>query len=201
MEKTTQSFISTQDVESEVLIEPISNNKELKKAVESRKTRLSLWNDMLYNRQTGRVLREQMGHIAIAKLEAQKNDIIHQLFLAGDINKKKAFAVYQTLVSELNKKIIEESQRLTDQLNEMIHDNIVTIFERKATWTERINSMFSQKLLDENSKLKELKRMNRWIDRSLDELDDKSILFAKSHAETLVQTLELLDKRKIENAI
>ena len=56
-------------------------------------------------------------------------------------------------------------------------------------------------LLNESTEQKELERMERWIDRSLNELDDKAILFAKSQAETLAQTLKLLDQRKIEASV
>jgi len=201
MENHTKSFINTNEVEEKILVEPLSENEQLRKAVQSKKTRLGLFNEIIYSREAGKVLREKMGQIAVALLEAQKNDIIHRLVLDGDIKKKQAYGIYQTQVSELNKKIIEESQRIADELNEMIQKSIVTIYERKGTWSERIHKMFTQKLLDNDSKQKELERMSRWIDRSLEELDDKAILFAKSQAETLAQTLKLLDQRKIENAI
>ncbi|QOR61227.1 hypothetical protein ACM66Z_07140 [Sulfurovum sp. ST-21] len=201
MKNNTTSFINTEETKAEILVEPLSENEQLRKAVQSKKTRLGLFNEIVYHREAGKALRERMGQIAIALLEAQKEDIIHRLMLDGDIRKKKAYGIYQTQVSELNKEIIKESERITDELNGMIQEGISTIYHRRGSWTSNIKNMYKQGLLDDDSRQKELERMNRWIDRSLDELDDKAILFAKSQAETLAQTLKLLDQRKIEDSI
>lgn len=75
------------------------------------------------------------------------------------------------------------------------------IYERRGSWNKQIEQMKQKGLLNESTEQKELERMERWIDRSLNELDDKAILFAKSQAETLAQTLKLLDQRKIEASV
>lgn len=200
MQTKTTSFINT-EAEEAVLVEPLSETEQLRKAVQSKKTRLGFFNELAYQKETGNALRERMGQIAVALFEAQKDDIIHRLMLDGDIKKKKAYGIYQTQVSELNKDIIKESERISDELNEMLQDGMQRIYERRGSWNKQIEQMKQKGLLNESTEQKELERMERWIDRSLNELDDKAILFAKSQAETLAQTLKLLDQRKIEASV
>lgn len=200
MQTKTTSFINT-EAEEAVLVEPLSETEQLRKAVQSKKTRLGFFNELAYQKETGNALRERMGQIAVALFEAQKDDIIHRLMLDGDIKKKKAYGIYQTQVSELNKDIIKESERISDELNEMLQDGMHRIYERRGSWNQQIEQMKQKGLLNESTEQKELERMERWIDRSLNELDDKAILFAKSQAETLAQTLKLLDQRKIEASV
>ena len=200
MQTKTTSFINT-EAEEAVLVEPLSETEQLRKAVQSKKTRLGFFNELAYQKETGNALRERMGQIAVALFEAQKDDIIHRLMLDGDIKKKKAYGIYQTQVSELNKDIIKESERISDELNKMLQDGMQRIYERRGSWNKQIEQMKQKGLLNESTEQKELERMERWIDRSLNELDDKAILFAKSQAETLAQTLKLLDQRKIEASV
>lgn len=189
---------TTEEIEMmETSVEPLSNDQELRRIIKSKKLRLGLMNEYLYNKETGIVLREKMGHIASAMLEAQKEDILHRLTLEVDLVKKKGFIVYQDQVTALNKMIIEKSEKISDEITETLQKGTMEIYRRKQSWSEQTENMFKQGLLDEISKKTELERMGKWISQRLSSIDDKAELFLKSLEKTLGQTIKLLDQKAL----
>jgi len=195
MEKTNIN----EEVETiETNIEPLSEEQGLRKIIKSKKMRLGFINEHLYNRETGVVLREKMGQIASAMLEAQKEDILHRLTLEVDLIKKKGFIVYQNQVTELNKMLIDKSEEISDQITQMLQEGTMEIYKRKQSWTQQTETMAAQGLLDEKSKQTEEVRMYKWIDCRLEAIDEKAKLCLKSLEETLSQTIKLLDQKAIQ---
>ena len=189
---------TTEEIEMmETSVEPLSNDQELRRIIKSKKLRLGLMNEYLYNKETGIVLREKMGHIASVMLEAQKEDIIHRLTLEVDLRKKKGFIIYQDQVTALNKMIIEKSELISDEITEILQNGIMKIYKRKQAWSKQTEDMYTEGLLDEISKKTELERMAQKISERLYSIDEKAELFLKSLEKTLGQTLKLLDQKAL----
>ena len=198
MENKKQSFFNENEEASKTLVmAPLTQDETLRKAVQSKKARLGLWNNMVFNKEHGEALRKRMGHIAIAILEEQRTDIMHRLMLESDRKKKKNFAHYQEMVDKLNKEIIDRSETMGGELTDMFFAGRETILVRQKKWSDNNTRMFNEGVITETEKSKEDAVLRTWIDKMLNTIEDKIDLLLSSHTVALQETLKVLDQRAI----
>lgn len=184
--------VTSRDLE---LVEPLSKENKLRTMVNSKKARLGMWNEFLYSKEQGILLREQMGEIFSILIEAQKDEIAHRLTLDNDLQKKHSYALYQQSVDKLNKTIIEESEKMADELTKILQESKVQIFKRRKETIESIAQMLKDGLIDKEEYLEEETEAKSWSRKNLNTVIEKIDLMFQSQAKTLKQTLELLDQR------
>jgi len=199
MHSQADSFIEVEPTEGTnrdlELVEPLSRDNKLRTMVNSKKARLGMWNEFLYSKEQGVLLREQMGEIFSILIEAQKDEIAHRLTLDNDLQKKHSYALYQQSVDKLNKTIIEESEKMADELTKILQESRVQILTRRKQTVEGIERMLKDNLIDQEEYTQEITEAKAWSQKNLNTVTEKIDLMFQSQAKTLQQTLELLDQR------
>jgi len=199
MHSQADSFIEVEPTEGTnrdlELVEPLSKDNKLRTMVNSKKARLGMWNEFLYSKEQGVLLREQMGEIFSILIEAQKDEIAHRLTLDNDLQKKHSYALYQQSVDKLNKTIIEESEKMADELTKILQESRVQILTRRKQTVEGIERMLKDNLIDQEEYTQEITEAKAWSQKNLNTVTEKIDLMFQSQAKTLQQTLELLDQR------
>ena len=172
-----------------------SQDAELMAEIVAYRDKLGLMDRFWINRQTKAAIAQTYGELIVSLLEMQKGKLIFQMTVMQSDEKKRILMRSLAESGRIDQEIARVSNEFDRAMVNATLNTVLETYDDKATYMHSITEMHRAGRLADRDFEREFARVEKWFDDLRENLDAKTVLLMRNHAEKIERALALFQER------